>query len=60
MDTWRCPEVGTCDPCGASAGANDNWGAWHYVACRVVPDRVSRRGASRGVTESRAPGDTAW
>ena len=54
LDTWRCPEVGTCDPCGASAGANDNWGAWHYVACRVVPDREYRAAVrAAGVTESR-------
>ena len=42
LDTWTCPDVGPCDPCGPDAGANNNWGQWHYVACRVVPDRRSQ------------------
>ena len=54
LDTWTCPDVGPCDPCGPDAGANNNWGQWHYVACRVVPDREYRAAVrAAGVAERR-------
>ena len=54
LDTWTCPDVGPCDPCGPEAGANNNWGQWHYVACRVVPDREYRAAVrAAGVAERR-------
>jgi hypothetical protein len=54
LDTWTCPDVGPCDPCGPDAGANNNWGQWHYVACRVVPDREYRAAVrAAGVAELR-------
>ena len=47
LDTWRCDDEARCDPCGPTAGAPDSWGAWHYVACRVLPERERAAEASR-------------
>ena len=46
LDTWVCDDT-QCDPCGPTAGASDSWGAWHYVACRVLPKRERDAEASR-------------
>jgi hypothetical protein len=47
LDTWRCDDEARCDPCGPTAGAPDSWGAWHYVACRVLPERERAAEAAR-------------
>ena len=61
LDTWRCDDEARCDPCGPTAGAPDSWGAWHYVACRVLPERERAAEASRpeNAVASEGEGDAA-
>ena len=67
LETWRCPPASSgapCDPCGASSGASDSWGDWHYVACRAVPLRERVAAASlptnAGVVDAYANDVGAW
>ena len=46
LDTWVCDDQ-ECDPCGPTAGESDSWGAWHYVACRVLPENERAAEAKR-------------
>ena len=58
LSTWRCPSEGECDPCGPDAGASDSWGAWHYIACRHLPEAERAEEAAkprnRAVVSARA------
>ena len=60
LDNWRCDDEARCDPCGPTAGAPDSWGAWHYIACRVLPERERAAEASRpeNAVAARGEGDT--